>query len=82
MYRGIAEGSAKGAGMTGAELKTLRQSMGLTKPWCARNVAGVALRTWIYWEDGRDGASPTIPLDVIANMLEVEQLLEKWNKSA
>lgn len=45
--------------MTSAELKTLRESLGLTAQWLANN-AGVRLRTLQYWESGR----VPVPADV------------------
>lgn len=37
--------------MTGAELKTIRESLGLTARWCAENVGGLAhIRSWQRWE--------------------------------
>ena len=50
--------------MTPAELKTLRESLGLSEQWVAER-AGVQLRTVQYWEDGQD----SVPVDV-ANMIE------------
>ena len=39
--------------MTSAELKTTRESLGLTADWLAKK-AGVQLRTVRYWESGRN----------------------------
>lgn len=52
-----------GARMTPAELKTLRESLGLSAQWVA-DQAGVRLRTVQYWEAGR----MPVPDDV-ANLL-------------
>ncbi|WP_455233086.1 helix-turn-helix domain-containing protein [Geopseudomonas aromaticivorans] len=50
--------------MTPAELKTLRESLGLTAQWVA-DQAGVRLRTVQYWEAGR----AAVPEDV-ARLIE------------
>lgn len=50
--------------MTAAELKTLRESLGLTLKWVA-DQAGVKLRTAQYWEQGEN----QVPADV-AEMLK------------
>ena len=45
--------------MTSAELKTLRESLGLSQQWLADR-AGVQVRTVKYWESGRNA----VPDDV------------------
>lgn len=58
--------------MTGAESKTLRESLGLPVSWLAA-AAGVRQRTVSYWESGHE----LIPQDVEALLLKVEaQLLD------
>lgn len=49
--------------MTSAELKTIRESLGLPVPWLAR-AAGVKDRTVNYWESGRNA----VPDDVAKMM--------------
>lgn len=56
--------------MTGAELKTLRESLGLPVRWLA-NVAEVKERTINYWENGVF----QIPEDVELLLLEINNLL-------
>lgn len=55
--------------MTGAQLKTLRESLGLTAQWIA-DQAGVRLRTAQYWEAGGRG----VPDDVAALLMRVEAM--------
>lgn len=50
--------------MNPAELKTLRESLGLSSQWLAER-AGAQLSTVLYWEEGDD----PVPLEV-AHMLE------------
>lgn len=57
--------------MTPAELKTLRESLGLTLQWVADR-ARVNLRTAQYWESGRQCA----PADVCSMLLELERAVE------
>lgn len=52
--------------MTSAELKTLREHLGLSAQWCATRM-GVQLRTWQYWEFGKSGR--TGPPDDASNMI-------------
>lgn len=56
--------------MTGAELKTIRESLGLTAEWLAER-AKVALRTFRYWESGKS----KVPEDVIS---QVEHLYKNF----
>lgn len=53
--------------MTGAELKTLRESLGLTAQWVA-DQSKVRLRTAQYWEAGKN----RVPEDVSALIARVE----------
>jgi len=59
--------------MTSAELKTIRESLGLTAQWLADRV-NVSLRTIRYWESGKSD----IPLDVIS---QIEHLQKNFLKS-
>lgn len=59
--------------MTSAELKTTRESLGLTADWLAKK-AGVQLRTVRYWESGRNA----VPEDVAKIMTD----LQTWRDSA
>ena len=59
--------------MTSAELKTLRESLGLTADWLAKR-AGVQLRTVRYWEAGRN----KVPDDVEEMIVS----LNAWRESA
>ena len=54
--------------MTGAELKTLREALGLSAQWLADR-AGVAQRTVSYWESG----TAAVPTDVedLVNSLDL-----------
>lgn len=56
--------------MTGAELKTLRESLGLTVAWVAEQ-AQVKHRTVTYWESGRF----PVPSDVAAMLTAIESQL-------
>ena len=61
--------------MTGAELKTLLESLGLSVQWACEHIAGgVSKRTFEYWLSGRDGSTPAVPEDVAANVLELERM--------
>ena len=53
--------------MTGAELKTLRESLGLSVAWLAVQ-AGVQERTVRYWESGR----VAVPVDVAGLIARIE----------
>lgn len=57
--------------MTGAELKTLRESMGLSVHWVAR-IMGVNDRTVNYWESGRFPQRR----DMRDMMLDMEHILD------
>ena len=59
--------------MTSAELKTRRESLGLTADWLAKK-ARVQLRTVRYWEAGRN----KVPDDVA----ELITTLDAWRESA
>lgn len=63
--------------ITAAELKTLRESLGLTSQWIA-DMACVKLRTAQYWESGR----MTVPLDVSTKLKEIDLLLNLKVKEA
>jgi superfamily I DNA and RNA helicase len=55
--------------MTPAELKTIRESLGLSMQWCATHVGRVKnVRSWQFWEVG----GRSIPADVKARMLELD----------
>jgi len=58
--------------VTAAELKTIRESLGLTTQWIA-DQAGVRLRTAQYWEQG-DRMS--VPGDVADMLLKIDQQLD------
>jgi len=59
------------AKITAAELKTIRESLGLTSQWIA-DIAKVQLRTAQYWEAER----MAVPLNVSTELEKVEQLLD------
>ena len=54
--------------MNNAELRSLRESLGLSPSWCAENVGFCSLRTWQYWETGRAGKLVPVPADVQRRM--------------
>lgn len=56
--------------MTGAELKTYREFLGLPTQWMADHV-GVKLRSYLYWESGQKD----IPEDVSAAVLDIYKLV-------
>lgn len=56
--------------MTGAELKTLREALGLPVNWVAK-IMGVQDRSVNYWEAGRY----PVPRDVRDTLLELENIL-------
>lgn len=58
--------------MTPAELKTYRESLGLTLQWLADN-SNVKLRTAQYWESGR----MSVPLDVSERLSKLDQQFSK-----
>jgi len=58
--------------MTAAELKTLRESLGLTTQWVA-DQASVQLRTAQYWEKGGRMA---VPEDVAAMLTQIDDQFE------
>ncbi|MDD3757721.1 MAG: DUF1870 family protein [Advenella sp.] len=53
--------------MTPAEMKTIRESLGLSAQWVA-NQAGVKLRTVQYWESGRNA----VPDDVAQMLIGID----------
>ncbi|AMW34902.1 DUF1870 family protein [Haematospirillum jordaniae] len=57
--------------MTPAELKTIRETLGLKAQWVA-DQAGVRLRTAQYWETGR----MAVPADVASMLLDIDRALE------
>lgn len=57
--------------MTPAELKTMREFLGLTLGWVADR-AGVALRTAQYWESGRQ----RVPADVAQMLTDLDGLVD------
>ncbi|MDR2925494.1 MAG: helix-turn-helix domain-containing protein [Azoarcus sp.] len=57
--------------MTGAALKTVRESLGLTAQWVA-DQAGVRLRTAQYWEAGR----MSVPSDVAAMLSALDEKID------
>jgi len=63
--------------MTPAELKTIRESLGLTAQWIADH-AGVKLRTAQYWEAGR----MAVPDDVVAMLGRIDQMLNSTVEQA
>lgn len=58
--------------MTGAELKTRREAMGLTVQWLAAD-RGVEERTLRYWESDKEGKG-RVPADVYARIVQLETL--------
>ena len=54
--------------MTNSELREARQSLGLSVEWCAAHVGSVSLRTWNYWESGRNDKVVPVPDDVQRRM--------------
>lgn len=58
--------------MNGAELKTIRESLGISAQWLA-NQSGVKLRSVQYWESGR---SP-VPDDVSGMVTRIDQMLDE-----
>lgn len=58
--------------MTPAELKTMRESLGLSAQWVA-DQAGVRLRTVQYWEAGR----MPVPEDVAALLSRIDAQYER-----
>lgn len=63
--------------MTPAELKTLRESLGLTAQWLADR-AGVQLRTVQYWEAGRS----RVPDDVAELLLKLDAQFAEATRQA
>ena len=59
-------------GVTPAELKTTRESMGLTSEWVAE-AAGVAVRTVRHWESG----ATRVPDDVAGRLEELTRQLSE-----
>ena len=59
--------------MTAAELKTLRESLGLTTQWIA-DQASVQLRTAQYWEHGKRMA---VPDDVSSMLINIDEQLDR-----
>jgi Domain of unknown function (DUF1870) len=68
--------------LTRAELKTLRTRLGLPVNWCAERIGHVSLRTWRYWEQGRDGQAVAIPADVVDQLRLIELALKPWAKQS
>ena len=55
--------------MTSAELRSIREGLGLSVVWCALHVGdGVSSRAWNYWEGGRAGIVVRVPNAVAAKM--------------
>lgn len=68
--------------MTGAELKTLRESLGLSQQWLA-HAAEVGLRTVQYWEADnprrtRHTEKPAVPEDVADLILGIRGNWQGW----
>jgi transcriptional regulator with XRE-family HTH domain len=63
--------------MTPAELKTIREAIGLTVPDLAA-LAGVQERTVRYWESGRSA----VPDDVQAQVLKIDSWLSEQAREA
>lgn len=63
--------------MTPAELKTLRESLGLTAQWLADR-AGVKLRTVQYWEAGRTA----VPADVSEMLTRIDAQFTEATRQA
>ncbi len=58
--------------MTSAELKTLRESLGLSQSWLQRQAGVNQIRTVQHWESGRNN----VPEDVAQLMLSTQAKLE------
>lgn len=55
--------------MNNAELRTIREGLGLSVAWCALHVGGgVSSRAWNYWEGGRAGVVVRVPDAVVVKM--------------
>jgi len=67
----------KGKVMTPAELKTLRESLGLSVRWCAQE-NGINQRSWRYWESG----TFKIPQDAIEWITSLSTLADSTAKKA
>ena len=72
--------------MTNAELRTIREGLGLSVAWCALHVGGgVSKRAWNYWESGRKDIPVRVPNDVAKTMLSlaraIPEALEKTEDS-
>ena len=63
--------------MTAAEMKTLRESLGLPVSWVAQQ-AGVTNRTVEYWESGRSA----VPDDVASQLASIDRFLDYSAKRA
>lgn len=61
--------------MTPAELKTLREALGLTCQWLA-DEAGVSMRTVQYWEAGRTA----VPSDVAQILVMLDERVSAASK--
>lgn len=58
--------------MTAAELKTLRESLGLSAQWVAENIANCQLRSYQFWEAGERA----VPEDVAEQLEELDERFE------
>jgi DNA-binding transcriptional regulator YiaG len=58
--------------MTPAELKTMRESLGLSINWLAER-AGVSPRSAQYWESGER----SVPSDVEELLIDIDLMMEK-----
>ena len=67
--------------MTNAELKTLRERLGLSVDWLAGQV-GVAPRTVQYWEGGRTGFNVRVPEDVAELLRSIDAIFDQCVKNA
>ena len=62
--------------MTNAELRTIRDGLGLSVAWCALHVGGgVSTRAWNYWESGRKDIPVRVPNDVAEKMWSLAQAI-------
>ena len=62
--------------MTNAELRTIREGLGLSVAWCALHVGGgVSKRAWNYWESGRKDIPVRVPNDVSEKMWALTRVI-------
>ena len=63
-----------GGAMTNAELRTIREKLGLSVAWCALHLGnGVSKRAWNYWESGRKDITVRVPHDVASVTIDLAE---------